>query len=137
MGGYPAVQGRRLEVIGKRSLSLFFFLFTKGRPDRWGGLDGDTLYIHFSRRRQTRPAPATGLLDEIVSQHREIASRDNLSAEFFAAIDERYETDGALIARAPPDQDSFRCKGPAAGEILGWIYLGFMTWDEAKDFAGR
>ncbi|KAI7241803.1 hypothetical protein KC343_g7291 [Hortaea werneckii] len=81
--------------------------------------------------------PDTIVLDEIVSHHREIASRDNLSAEFFAAIDERYETDGALIARAPPGQDSFRCKGPAAGEILGWIYLGFMTWDEAKDFAGR
>ncbi|RMY76503.1 hypothetical protein D0862_13731 [Hortaea werneckii] len=81
--------------------------------------------------------PDTTVLDEIVSRHREIASRDNLSAEFFAAIDERYETDGALIARAPPGQDSFRCKGPAAGEILGWIYLGFMTWDEAKDFAGR
>ncbi|KAI7224924.1 hypothetical protein KC330_g9222 [Hortaea werneckii] len=81
--------------------------------------------------------PDTTVLDEIVSQHREIASRDSLSAEFFAAIDERYETDGALIARTSPGQDSFRCKGPAAGEILGWIYLGFMTWDEAKDFAGR
>ncbi|KAK5700520.1 hypothetical protein LTR97_005037 [Elasticomyces elasticus] len=81
--------------------------------------------------------PDTTVLDEIVSQHREIASRVNLSADFFAAIDERYKTEGALIARAPPGQDSFRFKGPAAGEILGWIYLGFMTWDEAKDFAGR
>lgn len=79
----------------------------------------------------------TTVLDEIVSQHGEIASRDNLSAEFFAAIEERYETDGALITRAPPGQDSFRCKGPMAGEILGWIYISFMTWDEAKDFAGR
>ncbi|KAI7083671.1 hypothetical protein KC356_g7398 [Hortaea werneckii] len=81
--------------------------------------------------------PDTTLLDEIVSRHREVASMENLSAEFFAAIDERYETDGALIARVAPGKDFFRCKGPAAGEILGWIYLGFMTWDEAKDFAGR
>ncbi|KAK5729226.1 hypothetical protein LTR15_002368 [Elasticomyces elasticus] len=79
----------------------------------------------------------TTVLDEILSQHREIASRVNLSADLFAAIDERYKTEGALIARVPPGQDSFRFKGPAAGEILGWIYLGFMTWDEAKDFAGR
>ncbi|KAI6833122.1 hypothetical protein KC332_g6642 [Hortaea werneckii] len=81
--------------------------------------------------------PDTTLLDEIVSKHREVASRENLSADFFAAIDERYKTDGALIARVAPGKDFFRCKGPAAGEILGWIYLGFMTWDEAKDFARR
>jgi len=42
-----------------------------------------------------------------------------------------------LIVQLEPERDSFRCKGEVAGEVLRWIFVNLMTWDEAKEFAGR
>lgn len=75
---------------------------------------------------------------EVSAEHPTYARENELSEEYFAVIDVEYDNQGPLFVRLRGDkQDSFRCKGPAAGELLGWIYIGFMTWGEAKAFAAR
>lgn len=74
-------------------------------------------------------------IDEIIARHPAAAADENFSENIFAAIDSSYQTEGPLFVRVHPERDSFRCRGPAAGEILMWIFIGFMMWDEAETFA--
>lgn len=73
----------------------------------------------------------------VMDNHASYAQDNRVDPSLFAAIDGEYETEGPLIVRVKPDQDPFRCKGEVAGEILRWIFINFMTWDEAKSFAAR
>lgn len=75
-------------------------------------------------------------LDQIISDHPSYADENGLDAARFAVIDGDYREKGALLVQASPERDSFRCKGDVAGEILRWIFINLMTWDEAKAFAG-
>lgn len=73
----------------------------------------------------------------VLDNHASYAQENRVDPSLFAAIDGEYETEGPLIVRVKPGQDSFRCKGGVAGEILRWIFINFMTWDEAKSFTAR
>lgn len=73
----------------------------------------------------------------VMDNHSSYVQENRVDPSLFAAIDGEYETEGPLIVRVKPDQDSFRCNGEVAGEILRWIFINFMTWDEAKSFAAR
>ncbi|KAG5978968.1 hypothetical protein E4U55_005700 [Claviceps digitariae] len=75
-------------------------------------------------------------LDQIISDHPFYAEEHDVDPDHFALVDGDYRTKGALLVQLVPERDSFRCEGYVAGEILRWIYINFMTWDEAKDFAG-
>ncbi|RYO78230.1 hypothetical protein DL766_001634 [Monosporascus sp. MC13-8B] len=73
--------------------------------------------------------------DQIMDGHASYAQENRQDPSLFAVIDEEYETKGPLIVRIAPHKDSFRCKGEVAGEILRWIFVNLMTWDDVKSFA--
>ncbi|KAG6007345.1 hypothetical protein E4U43_000331 [Claviceps pusilla] len=75
-------------------------------------------------------------LDQIISDHPFYAEENGVDPSRFAVIDGDYRQTGALLVQVSPGRDSFRCKGDVAGEILRWVYINLMTWDEAKAFAG-
>lgn len=81
--------------------------------------------------------PETVDLNDVIAQHPSYTRENHLSPDSFAAIDERFGSEGPVLVCVGEETDSFRCKGPAAGEILRWIYVGFMSWEEAKGFAER
>ncbi|KAM0323311.1 hypothetical protein ACHAQA_008903 [Verticillium albo-atrum] len=74
-------------------------------------------------------------LDSVVDRHAAQALENKQDPNMFAVIDNNYETQGVLIVRVSPEKEMFRCKGEVAGEILKWIFINFMTWDEAEAFA--
>ncbi|RYP07908.1 hypothetical protein DL765_008978 [Monosporascus sp. GIB2] len=74
-------------------------------------------------------------LDQIMDGHASYAQENRQDPSLFAVIDEEYETKGPLIVRIAPHKDSLRCKGEVGGEILRWIFVNLMTWDDAKSFA--
>lgn len=76
-------------------------------------------------------------LTQITRAHPSYARSNGLDSDMFAVIDDKYLGEGALFVRVDPSNDSFRCRGPVAGELFAWIFMRFMTWDEAKAFAGR
>ena len=69
--------------------------------------------------------------------HPAYAEEHGVDAARFAVVDGDYKAEGVLIVQLEPEWDSFRCKGEVAGEVLRWIFVNLMTWDEAKEFAGR
>ncbi|TDZ99608.1 hypothetical protein C8034_v000019 [Colletotrichum sidae] len=75
-------------------------------------------------------------LEQIIDQHSSYANENRLDSERFAVIDKEYKKQGPLILRIKPETDSFRCRGDVAGEVLRWMFVNLMTWDEAKSFAG-
>ncbi|OBS25990.1 hypothetical protein FPOA_06520 [Fusarium poae] len=89
----------------------------------------DHYYIAFKPEVQT--------LSNVKDTHRNRAIENNQDPSMFAIIDNEYESQGTLIMRVSPEDDSFRCKGDVAGEILRWIFISFMSWDEAKEFVTR
>ncbi|KAL6401310.1 hypothetical protein AUP68_15178 [Ilyonectria robusta] len=58
-----------------------------------------------------------------MDNHASYAQENRVDPSLFAAIDGEYETEGPLIVRVKPDQDSFRCKGEVAGETLRSVLL--------------
>ncbi|CAG7565362.1 unnamed protein product [Fusarium equiseti] len=81
--------------------------------------------------------PEVQNLSNIKDTHRSRALEHNQDPNMFAIIDGKYESQGTLIIRVSPEEDSFRCKDDVAGEILRWIFISFMSWDEAKAFVTR
>ncbi|KAK5991702.1 hypothetical protein PT974_07735 [Cladobotryum mycophilum] len=75
-------------------------------------------------------------LDEISTRHGQLAADLGLDANRFAVVDQQRENEGTLLVQVEP-KDQFRCKGPSDGELLWWISISFMTWDDAKEFASR
>jgi hypothetical protein len=72
-------------------------------------------------------------LDEIIQHHAAYAESQNLDPTMFAVVDTpAWETEGILIVRIQPEVSSFRREILLAGEMLNWIFIGFLTWDEAK-----
>ncbi|UNI16061.1 hypothetical protein JDV02_002536 [Purpureocillium takamizusanense] len=100
-------------------------------PDEEG--DPDELPRFYKAAR----AEAGDDIERIADGHAAYAEEHGVDAARFAAIDADYEADGALFVQVEPEWDSFRCRGDVAGEILRWIYVNLMTWDEAREFAGR
>ncbi|KAH6691589.1 hypothetical protein F5X68DRAFT_259610 [Plectosphaerella plurivora] len=80
-------------------------------------------------------SPELQVLQNIKDEHATRAKEDGMDPVFFAVIDEDYETQGPLLVRVDGEGDSFRCKGPVGGELMRWIFVKLMTWDEAKSFA--
>ncbi|GAB7337618.1 hypothetical protein MBLNU457_g2916t1 [Dothideomycetes sp. NU457] len=76
-------------------------------------------------------------LAQISRHHPSYARANGLDPEMFAVVDDKYTEEGVLFVRLDPGNESFRCKGLVAGEIFAWIFMRFMTWDEAKAFASR
>ncbi|KAG5937890.1 hypothetical protein E4U53_008120 [Claviceps sorghi] len=75
-------------------------------------------------------------LDQIISDHPFYAQENRLDEARFAVIDGDYRQKGALLVQVSPERDSFRCAADLAGEILRWVFINLMTWDEAKALAG-
>ena len=73
-------------------------------------------------------------LNQIIADHAQYAETHNLDPNMFAVVDDAdWKSKGMLMVKVTPEGvDMFRRKGPAAGEMLNWIYIGFMTWEEAK-----
>ncbi|KAF2126645.1 hypothetical protein P153DRAFT_369316 [Dothidotthia symphoricarpi CBS 119687] len=71
-------------------------------------------------------------LAQTIAQHSTYARDHGVDAERFAVVDKE---EGILFIQIQTQYDSFRCKLPVAGELLNWIYIGFMTWEDAKAFA--
>lgn len=74
-------------------------------------------------------------ISHVSDGHAAYARDHDLDPWRFAVIDEEYQTQGVRIAQARPAEDSFYCRGLVAGELLRWIFVGFVTWEEAKEIA--
>ncbi|KAG6019667.1 hypothetical protein E4U41_003141 [Claviceps citrina] len=98
-------------------------------PDEEG--DADELPAYYSAVRAGGRS-----LDQIMGGHPSYAEENALDPARFAVIDGHYGQEGALLVQVSPERDSFRCRGEVAGEILRWVFINFMTWDEAKAFGG-
>jgi len=95
------------------------------------GLPGVVRPCHKGIRPESRD------LAQITQGHPSYARSNGLDPDMFAVIDDKHDEEGALFVRPNPSNESFRCRGFVAGEILLWIFMRFMTWDEAKEFASR
>ena len=75
-------------------------------------------------------------LDQIVASHDQLAQERQLDSSMLAVVDSNWEDEGVLIIKMTQGKevDSFRRKGYAAGEMLSWIFIGFTTWEEAKNW---
>lgn len=75
-------------------------------------------------------------LDDIIGKHAEYAKNHILDPAMFAVVDDvDFNNKGVLIVKVSSEgTDSFRRKGPTAGEMLNWIFVGLMTWEEAKNW---
>ena len=81
----------------------------------------------------------TKILDQIIANHIHHAQVNAMDPSMFVVVDDiDWEDKGVLLIRLTTTQngsvevDQFRRKGPTAGEMLNWIYIGLMTWEEAK-----
>lgn len=75
----------------------------------------------------------SGGLDEIIQHHAAYAESQNLDPAMFAVVETpAWETEGILIVRIQPEISSFRGEVLLAGEMLNWIFISFLTWDQAK-----
>lgn len=79
--------------------------------------------------------PKEQSVDEVLANHAAYARENTKDPCFLVIVDEDYKDQGPLIVRLSPERDSFRCQGPVAGELLRWIFISFMSWDEVKAFA--
>ena len=76
-------------------------------------------------------------LDQIATTHGQYAEANDVDPTMFVVIDEtQWEEKGILFVKVTPDGviDKFRRKGPTTGEMLNWIFIGLMTWEEAKNW---
>lgn len=76
-------------------------------------------------------------LDQTIAKHAQYARAHNLDPIHFAVVDDtEWEEKGILFVKVIKDDsvDRFRRKGPTAGEMLNWIFVGLMTWEEAKNW---
>ena len=82
-------------------------------------------------------------IDEIKTMHVGIAKENNLDQDYFIIIDQSWETEGLLFVKLQPEDkeeelqrgnDEFRHPATSvkAGELLNWIFMGLMTWEDAK-----
>lgn len=76
-------------------------------------------------------------ISQISDRHAAYAEDHDLDLGQFAVINDEYQTRGVLIVQAQPVKDSFFCRGLVAGELLRWIYIGFITWEEAREIASK
>lgn len=74
--------------------------------------------------------------DELCKQHQRRAEEKNLDQGRFAVIDDSFADEGVLLVQVKPRRE-FRCKPPAAGELLWWNAIGLMSWDEIEEFASK
>ena len=81
--------------------------------------------------------PEVQTLSNIRDSHRTQAIEHNQDPNIFAVIDSEYENQGTFLMRVSPEEDSFRCKGDVAGEILRWIFISSLSWDKVKTFVAR
>ncbi|PHH61414.1 hypothetical protein CDD81_385 [Ophiocordyceps australis] len=82
--------------------------------------------------RRVRPNDDDASLEHLEQRHAAFATHSFLDNDYYAVIDQDYQDDGVLIVRLWPQVESFRCRLPVAGELLRWIFINFMTWDDAK-----
>ena len=82
-------------------------------------------------------------VEEIKAMHAGVAAENNLDQEYFIFIDQDWEKEGLLFAKFHPKSEEDGLQGgndefrhPAtsvkAGELLNWIFMGLMTWEDAK-----
>ena len=78
------------------------------------------------------------IIEEIKTDHPALAAERGHSRRMFVVVDGEYKDKGLLFVRLGggeqrnEDDDEFRHRGPKAGELLNWIWSGFMSWEEAK-----
>ncbi|PHH90331.1 hypothetical protein CDD83_3967 [Cordyceps sp. RAO-2017] len=125
---------RREFLVRETSLAWPPGILTLGFPcRRWLPPTWTTFW---TRRGASTPAYARTAADSTSSVTHALASLSAVGAAATIYTSER--SGGALVAYVEPKQDSFKCKGPVAGELLAWIYIwrwlsiDFTTWDEAK-----
>lgn len=76
-------------------------------------------------------------LDQIIASHAQYAKANNLDPIHFVVVDDvEWEEKGILFIRTTSEGvvDRFRRQGRTAGEMLNWIFIGLMTWEEAKNW---
>ena len=76
--------------------------------------------------------PESSNVEDVMTRHPAYAQATHLSEDMSAAIDTRFESESPIFAGAQATQISFRWRGPSAGELLGWIYVGSITREEAR-----
>ncbi|TQV93254.1 hypothetical protein V2A60_010313 [Cordyceps javanica] len=101
----------------------------EGEPRSKGSIDDLFRYVAIS-------LDQSGDTDEVVKQHQRHAEEKGLDPNRLAVVDDKFATEGALLIQVEPRKE-FRCKPPAAGELLYWNAIGFMDWAEVEDFAAK
>lgn len=101
------------------------------------GLDGSSGEVGVTKRYHRGIEPDSHELSDVIAAHSRYATSHGLATYMFAVVDDEYDNLGPLSVKILPEQDSFRCTNPVAGEIFGRILVNFMTWEEVKEFAGR
>ena len=101
------------------------------------GVDGSPGELGVTKQYHRGIRPDSHELPDIKAAHSGCAVSHGLAMDMFAVVDQEYDSLGPLFVKISPEEDSFRCTNPVAGEILGWIFINFMTWEDAKEFAGR
>lgn len=77
------------------------------------------------------PAPDKTVA-QVVAGHSKLAQREGLEVNMFAVADDEWKRQGLIFVRlGPPDQ--FRHSGLKMGELLNWIWLGLIKWEEARE----
>ena len=109
--------------------------------DGLGTLDGESIKDSDSPRAAQRDYYQAAesdvkTIDQLIDNHYRYANAHQLDPGMFAAVDLEWKDQGILIYNLTQQgkTDSFRRKGPTAGEILNWVFVGLMTWEEAKSF---
>lgn len=64
--------------------------------------------------------------DELCKQRQRRAEQKSRDQSRFAVIDDGFCDKGVLLAQVKPRRE-FRCKPPAAGELLWWNAIGLMS----------
>ena len=109
-----------------------------GSPDLDSDNEEENPYILAGPREYYRPIESKGKnLDQIIAGHGQRAKEQQLDPSMFAVADSDWKDDGFLILKLTQTGevvDSFRHRGYTAGEMLPWIFIGFMTWEEAKSW---
>lgn len=71
---------------------------------------------------------------DLVYNHRGYAESYATDPNRIVVIDDNFASEGALLVQVEPRQQ-LRAKPPAAGELLYWNLIGFMSWEEMETFA--
>ena len=102
-----------------------------------GGTINDSDSPREAQRDYYQAAESDGkTIDQLVNDHYQYANTHQLDPGMFAVVDPDWKDQGILIYNLMQQGrfDSFRRKGPTAGEMLNWVFVGLMTWEEAKNF---